>query len=834
LNGGFSVVLFIENDMKKQSLQIRYLLPALLFLFTGQLMAQTTLGFQGGEPGDTWTYTSTGANATATSAANMLQNKVTGTKSIVVGGNVVGGGSCIEGNGSGNGTVTPCTFTFSNLDITSSSSFSRTLTFNWGNYFPVCSGTGWDASDGNLVFTPSHNNNAQPGIVVATGSGDAAFDIHTNQFTYTIPPCVNQFSFTISITVNRRDEFLFLDDVKLTTPGFNAALAQPSAITGNTTVCSGSTENYGVTAVATTSYTWSGLPAGASFTTPNGTTASNNITVNWGTAPTGIYTLTVTPADACGNPGTPQTVQVTVNAQPTPLTITGPDAFCPGETIVLTSSAASGNLWSTGDTGTSISVNTAGNYTVSVTAACGSVNAAHLVTANEPPVATITPNGPTTFCSGNSVILTSGEASGNLWSTNATTSSISVNASGTYTLTVTNTCGTDNTDITVTVTPSTITAVITADGPTTFCPGEDVVLTSNQTSGNLWSTGATTQSITVSTAGTYTLGVSNGCANALASQVVTVAGAPVASITANGPTTFCSGGSVILTSNNTTGNLWSTGATTQSITVSTAGNYVLTVSSSCGTSTANIQIIVNGGPAVQITGGTSFCSGDSLLLTATGGTTYLWSDGTQGNTVYITEAGNYTVVADDACGQGTASIAIVESIIQANFVPSTYSTSLLVPVSFNNTSSPGATTNSWDFGDGDQSSDVSPVHAFETGGTFEVSLTVTNNEGCSDTHTAQILIIDQPSSLQVPNVFSPNNDQANDLFIINASGIQDYHLSIFNRWGEILIESDNPLEGWDGKYNGNDASEGTYYYIVTGRGLDQKEYNEKGFLTLIR
>jgi gliding motility-associated-like protein len=817
--------------MKKQSLHISFLLLATLFLASLSLRAQTTLGFQGGEPGDTWTYTSTGADATAQAATAMIQNKITGTRSIVVGGNS-SGGSCIDG-GSGSGPDTPRTFTFSSIDISSSSAFVRTLKFNWGNYFPTCVGTGWDSGE-DLVFTPYHNGVAQTPITLVVGSSNAAYSIQSNQYTYSIPVCVNQFYFKISVTTNRRDELLFLEDVKLTTPDFNPSMAQPSPITGNTIVCAGSTETYGVTAVPTTVYTWSGLPAGATFTTSNGTAASNNITVNWGTAAPATYTLTITPSDPCGNPGTPQTINVTVNAQPSPLTITGPDSFCPNETIVLTSSAASGNLWSTGETSPSISVTTAGNYTVSVTAACGSVNASHPVTANDVPVASITPNGPTTFCSGNSVVLTSAAATGNLWSTNATTSSISVNTGGTYTLTVTNTCGTDNASVTVTVTPSVITAVITADGPTTFCPGGNVTLTSNQTSGNLWSTGATTQSITVTTGGTYSLAVSNGCANALTSQTVTVSGAPVAAITANGPVTFCTGGSVILTSNNTTGNSWSTGATTQSITVSTAGTYTLTVSSSCGTSTDDVQVIVNAGATVQITGGNSFCTGDSLLLTASGGTDYVWSDGTLGSTLYIAEAGNYTVAANGTCGQGTASISVVESTVNANFTANTITTSIFVPVIFTNTSSPNATTNFWDFGDGENSTADSPLHAFETGGTFEVSLTVTTNEGCTDTFTAEILVMDQPSSLHIPNVFSPNGDQSNDFFTIEVSGIQEYHLSIFNRWGEILIETNDPKESWDGKYKGNDASEGTYYYTITGRGLDQKDFQEKGFLTLIR
>jgi hypothetical protein len=134
------------------------------------------------------------------------------------------------------------------------------------------------------------------------------------------------------------------------------------------------------------------------------------------------------------------------------------------------------------------------------------------------------------------------------------------------------------------------TPTITTGGPTTFCTGDNVVLTSSSATGNVWSTGATTPSITVTTAGTYTVTVtSGGCTSAAsAGTIVTVNSIPVTpTITAGGPTTFCIGGSVVLTSSSATGNTWSTGATTPSITVTTGGTYTVTVTSSGCTSAAS-------------------------------------------------------------------------------------------------------------------------------------------------------------------------------------------------------------------------------------------------------
>jgi hypothetical protein len=118
------------------------------------------------------------------------------------------------------------------------------------------------------------------------------------------------------------------------------------------------------------------------------------------------------------------------------------------------------------------------------------------------------------------------------------------------------------------------TPAITAGGATTFCAGGSVTLTSNVASTYLWSTGETTQSISATASGSYSVRVTNagGCQSAASSAtVVTVNALPVTpTITAGSPTTFCTGGSVILTSSAGSGNLWSNGANTASITVAAA------------------------------------------------------------------------------------------------------------------------------------------------------------------------------------------------------------------------------------------------------------------------
>src|SRR5204863_246945 len=124
---------------------------------------------------------------------------------------------------------------------------------------------------------------------------------------------------------------------------------------------------------------------------------------------------------------------------------------------------------------------------------------------------------------------------------------------GSYTVTVSNAsgCTAASASTTVTVNPNPSTPAITPGGPITFCQGGSVQLTSSAASGYLWSNSATTQSITVSAGGSYTVTVSNasGCTATSASVSVTVNSVPATpTITPGGTTTFCQGGSVLLTS----------------------------------------------------------------------------------------------------------------------------------------------------------------------------------------------------------------------------------------------------------------------------------------------
>ena len=459
-----------------------------------------------------------------------------------------------------------------------------------------------------------------------------------------------------------------------TTVTVNPTPAMPTiTVSGSTTFCSGGSVT--LTASPGSSYLWS-----------NGaTTPSINVTT------AGTYTVQVTNASGCQSAASSGTT-VTVNSLPASPTITagGPTTFCSGGSVTLTASPGSSYLWSNGATTPSINITTAGTYTVQVTNAAGCQSAASsgtTVTVNSlPATPTITAGGPTSFCAGGSVTLTSSAGSSYLWSNGATTPSINVTTAGTYTVQVTNASGCQSaasTGTTVTVNSLPASPTISASGSTTFCAGGSVTLTSSAGSSYLWSNGATTPSINVTSAGTYTVQVTNaaGCQSAASSgTTVTVNSLPATpTISASGPTTFCAGGSVNLVASSGSSYLWSNGATTQLINVTTPGTYTVQITNAAGCqsgSSAAQTVTVNAATNItsQPVSPGLICAGSPFTLSATAvGTnlTYQWLlagtpiVGANAATYTVSsattsQAGAYLLQVNGTCGSTLTNVVIVD------------------------------------------------------------------------------------------------------------------------------------------------------------------------------
>jgi hypothetical protein len=368
--------------------------------------------------------------------------------------------------------------------------------------------------------------------------------------------------------------------------------------------------------------------------------------------------------------GLPNNIDARNTSLPVTITSSTSTSFCQGGSTVLSASAGySSYRWSTGDTTRSITVQTAGTYTVTIgtSSGCGGGIDSILVRVFPTPQPAIDPAGTTYICQGDSTTLSCRQTfTSYRWSTGATTRSITVRQAGTYTLTVTDSNGCVGTiSATVGVNPL---PVPTISGLSSFCSGDTITL-SGQPGFNSyqWSTGSMSRSILVSRAGTYSLTVTdaNGCRGTV-SKTVTMNSLPVPTI--SGLSSFCSGDTITLSGQPGFNRYqWSTGDTTRVIPVWKSGTYSLTVTDSNGCK-GNVSktVTMNSLPVPTISGSLSVCEGDKTTLSGEPGyNRYLWSTGDTTRSIAVGKAGTYTLTVIDANGcKGT-----VSATVRVNPVP---------------------------------------------------------------------------------------------------------------------------------------------------------------------
>jgi hypothetical protein len=381
---------------------------------------------------------------------------------------------------------------------------------------------------------------------------------------------------------------------------------------------------------------------------------SGNIGGTWSTgATTASITVTtagdyfVTNTSSCGGSVTSNHIIVTVNQQASCM-ITGNDYICcVGKTteLCVPFSASSKYLWSNGATTNCITVSAGGTYSVSVTTGGCTSTCQKTVTVAAAPVCTISGNN--NICQGTTTQLCTpfGDGYTYLWSTGSTARCITVSTGGTYTLTITKNKKSSTCSKTITVTPAPSSAI---QGSSIVYQGLSTKLCvpSSSTSTYLWSTGATTNCITISAAGTYSVVVTNaeGCTS---TSKKTVTSAIAQTCLIEGNTSLCLGESTQLCTPSGTGYTyrWSTGSTSRCITVSAAGTYSLTVIKNGVPNTCTKTVTVSTTPCCPITGNNSICEGGSTSLCGPSGTgyKYLWSNGATSRCITVSAGGTYSL-----------------------------------------------------------------------------------------------------------------------------------------------------------------------------------------------
>jgi len=435
---------------------------------------------------------------------------------------------------------------------------------------------------------------------------------------------------------------------------------------------------------------------------------------------------------------------IDIYVSPTFVNFGGDQLICPGDTVFLNAfnnTAVSYEWTPNGEITSGIDVTQSGQYKVTVLDNVGCVES-DSINIFVDLVPDIDLGSDTAICAGSSLILDAGAGNpGTTYSWSpilASTQTVFIASPDTYSVVVTtpaNCVVSDTIVIDVSLFPV---VELGDDGP--VC--DSVILdASNPGSTYLWSTSDTTQTYTATTAGTYNVTVTNaaGCSSSDTISI-TIDSAPIVSL---GPdTVVCDGQPITLDAGNPgLTYLWSTGATTQTIPVSSPGRYVVRVTNSSNCTGRDTIEVSRSTLNVDLGADRELCTGDSLQLDAGPvGETYAWSTTEDTRFIFVTQPGSYSVTVTDTLG------CVVTDDISITTVPGptptfdyTGDTLLFSPIQFNG-DNPGATIAwLWDFGDGNTASSQTASHAYASTGTFTVCLTATDAL-CSRTICEELVI----------------------------------------------------------------------------------------------
>ncbi|MCX7954699.1 MAG: PKD domain-containing protein [Bacteroidales bacterium] len=221
-----------------------------------------------------------------------------------------------------------------------------------------------------------------------------------------------------------------------------------------------------------------------------------------------------------------------------------------------------------------------------------------------------------------------------------------------------------------------------------------------------------------------------------------------------------------------------------------------------------------------------------------------FGDGTSDNKPNTTHsynsAGNYTVTliikTTENCTDTLSKIITIYPSPVANFTIQAENFEVGKPIYFIDASI-GSKTWLWNFGDNTNTSNAqNPIHMYNFPGTFIVSQTVTNEFGCKDS-VKQTIVINKGQEIYppaLPTAFSPNNDGINDTLFVRGGPFKQILFRVYNEWGQLLFETDNPLIGWDGKYKGIEQPIAVYLCTVEATTIDNRKYKFSQEVTLLK
>lgn len=499
--------------------------------------------------------------------------------------------------------------------------------------------------------------------------------------------------------------------------------------------------------------------------------------------------VVMTSSASCATPAVASSSTIVLNVFTIPtapsISANGNLSLCSGEQVTLATASGTNLQWIRNnvdlpaETGTSLTVNQAGTYTLKTTGngGCTAISNPLTVVVNSlPATPTINVSGSLTFCLGGNVLLTSSALSGNQWLLNnapisgATATSINVQNSGQYRVQVTNGNGCKATSSAVAVTVNSLPAIpiINNSGANSICQGDSVTLSTGPAQSYQWLeggqplAGSLGSSLTVSQTGSYSVRITNstGCERTSSPFSIVVNARPnIPQLIPQSNTTFCQGGQVIIQSSESTGNQWLrngnpiVGANTDSLTATQTGSYsvVVTNSAGCSSTSASLGIQVNPLPDVpQITssGPLSFCAGNQVTLRSSAPTGNQWLlngqpiAGGLADSLEVSIGGSYglRVTNSNGCQQIGVPVAVTVKSLPSIPTINASSTSICNGQQAWLVSSPAA---SYLWLSNGQPIANATNDSLEVTNSGQYSVTVTNAEGCSST-SAMVAVVVHP------------------------------------------------------------------------------------------
>ena len=440
----------------------------------------------------------------------------------------------------------------------------------------------------------------------------------------------------------------------------------------------------------------------------------------------------------------------------------------------------------------------------------------------------------TSICSGESVLLDAGfPGSSYLWSTSDTTQTITVNTTGSYSVTLTDSLGCQSgftTNVTVDPLP-----IVNLGPDSSLCIGQSWTLDAGNPGANfVWNTPAVTQTITVTTDDTYWVEVTNsfGC---FASDTAEITFDPLPVISLS-DTIVCVSETITLDAGNPGSSyLWSNAATTQTIDVNAAdGTYsvIVTTPTICIDS-AQATLTFISFPVVDLGPDSALCDEESIVLDAGNpGETFTWFNNASSQTVTLFDDATAWVDVFNGYCVTRDTVEIVFNPLPVIIQDKSFVACLDFPPHYQllDAGNPDCSF-IWSTGETTQT-----IQATDYGFYY---VTVTTPLNCV---YDEVLLIEEycPSALYVPNSFTPDGDGVNDLFFAMGHNLSTVELSIFDRWGELVYTGKDAQAFWDGDMNGTPVQDGVYVWKVKYRYIDDVEgtvgpENESvGHVTVVR